>query len=137
MIISKSRIADKGRLNRTMRQVKKSIGLVGDVTVKLVDLEEARLLNLEFRGLDRPTDVLSFPCGEKLNGRLYAGDIMICLDLAIEQARENAWPLLRELEVLLVHGLLHLAGHDHEKDRGEMMLLQEKIIEREISLEDE
>jgi probable rRNA maturation factor len=72
--------------------------------------------------------VLSFPVGEKLPGGFYAGDILICWTLAEKQARENNHSMQKELLLLMIHGLLHLHGHDHEKDKGEMLALQQQLF---------
>lgn len=74
-----------------------------------------RRLNREFRGIDRATDVLSFPGGEALPGQdPYLGDLAISLDTARRRAREDGRPLSAELARYLAHGLLHLLGYDHE-----------------------
>jgi probable rRNA maturation factor len=101
----------------------------GNVTIRLGDKEESRRLNLSYREKDDPTDVLSFPFNEDMEGAFYIGDIFICFPLAREQAEENNIPLGTELFILMLHGLLHLAGYDHETDSGEMMALQRQLIE--------
>jgi len=104
------------------------IGLKGGATVRLAGSAEVRALNRKYRRIDRATDVLSFPLGEKLPGGLYAGDVLICLPIAAKQARQNAQSLERELLLLMIHGLLHLQGLDHERDRGEMLALQARLF---------
>ena len=104
------------------------IGLNGGATVRLAGSAEVRALNRKYRRIDRATDVLSFPLGEKLPGGLYAGDVLICLPIAAKQARQNAQSLERELLLLMIHGLLHLQGLDHERDRGEMLALQARLF---------
>lgn len=105
------------------------LSLHGDVTVVLGSDTEARELNLRYRGIDAPTDVLSFPIREEFPDGFYCGDIFICIPLAREQAREAGHSVSRELQLLLVHGLLHLAGFDHENDIGEMEQLQQEIMD--------
>jgi probable rRNA maturation factor len=78
---------------------------------------DLRRLNREFRGLDYPTDVLSFPAAAPAS-RL--GDLAISLGRARAQAREFGHAIEREVEILMLHGLLHLLGFDHETDRGQM-----------------
>ncbi|MBN1196231.1 MAG: rRNA maturation RNase YbeY, partial [Candidatus Aminicenantes bacterium] len=78
--------------------------------------------------IDAPTDVLSFPIQEEFPEGFYCGDIFICIPLAREQARKAGHSVSRELQLLLVHGLLHLAGFDHENDNGEMEQLQHEIM---------
>jgi probable rRNA maturation factor len=85
-----------------------------------------RRYNREFRGKDRTTDVLSFPDGE--DG--HVGDVVISVPQARRQAGERGHGLARELRVLLVHGWLHLIGHDHETDGGTMMRLQRRLVRR-------
>jgi probable rRNA maturation factor len=75
-----------------------------------------RRANSRFRGLPKATDVLSFPDGE--NGRL--GDILISAQRAQRQAEEHGHSVDEEIKILVLHGLLHLLGHDHESDNGEM-----------------
>jgi len=79
-----------------------------------------RRLNREYRGKDRATDVLAFPLaegGRPVHGLL--GDVVICMPVAWRQARARGHSLARETTVLLVHGLLHLAGFDHERSEAE------------------
>lgn len=78
---------------------------------------ELRRLNREFRGLDYPTDVLSFPAAAPA---VHLGDIAISLGRARAQAREFGHGIEREVEILMLHGVLHLLGFDHETDRGQM-----------------
>lgn len=75
-----------------------------------------RTLNRTFRKINKPTDVLSFP--SVTPG--VAGDIAISLEIAAENAAELGHPLATEVKVLILHGMLHLAGYDHEIDDGEM-----------------
>jgi rRNA maturation RNase YbeY len=81
-----------------------------------------RALNRRWRGVDRPTDVLSFPLGE--TGCL--GDVVISLETARRQAREHGHPLLAEVSVLLAHGILHLCGYDHERGPAEARRMRRK-----------
>jgi probable rRNA maturation factor len=82
---------------------------------------ELRRLNRDFRGVDEPTDVLSFPSASPA-GQL--GDIAISVERARDQARSHGHELGAEVRILLLHGLLHLLGHDHEIDRGKMRRLE-------------
>ncbi len=88
-----------------------------------------RGLNREFRGRDRTTDVLSFPGGATREGR-HLGDIAVSVPQARRQAAERGHPVGRELRALLLHGLLHCLGHDHESDRGEMEALERRLRAR-------
>jgi probable rRNA maturation factor len=110
-------------------RIAKRIGLRGSLTVRLAGPAEMRRLNRRYRRQDRATDVLSFSLGERLpGGGLYAGDVLICLPVARRQARENGQSLERELLLLMIHGLLHLRGFDHESDRGGMLKLQRRLF---------
>ena len=85
-----------------------------------------RGLNRQWRGLDRPTDVLSFPSGEKG----FLGDLVVDVPYAARQARRLGHPVSREVQLLLAHGILHLLGHDHETDDGKMFRLQRRLVRR-------
>ena len=88
---------------------------------------DARLkeLNRGFRGKNKATDVLSFPAFENAHG--FAGDLAISTETAQRQADEHGHPLDIELRILMLHGILHLAGHDHEADTGEMRALEAQL----------
>ncbi len=111
--------------------------------------EEIHEMNLEHRGIDRPTDVLSFPmadfgipgdftfleedgedCFEPDSGELMLGDIVISADKVVEQAEEYGHGVKREYAFLITHSMLHLMGYDHmtEEDAREMERLQEDIL---------
>jgi probable rRNA maturation factor len=84
------------------------------ISVTLVDDASIRTLNREHRGKDKPTDVLSFPLEpEPFSHERLLGDIVISIDTARRQAADYDAPLQRELERLMIHGLLHVLGHDH------------------------
>ncbi len=97
-----------------------------------------RSLNRRFRGIDRTTDVLSFSLREGAFGGLRPnalGDIVISVPRAERQAREAGHPLGREIEILLIHGLVHLLGYDHERSPSEArrMLRRERQFLKRIS----
>lgn len=94
------------------------------ITVLYCSPERMQRLNLEFRQLDRPTDVLSFPDSEDATGP-YLGDLAICLAVADHNASENEKPLVEELALLLVHGYLHLAGYNHDTPEEEDVMWRE------------
>jgi probable rRNA maturation factor len=85
-----------------------------ELSIVLVSDPQIKRLNKLYRNKDKPTDVLSFPIGEKVNGWLILGDIVISVDTARRQAKEFGYSLEEELKRLLVHGLVHLLGYDHE-----------------------
>lgn len=116
----------------------------GTVALALVGDRTMRRLNARFRGVDKATDVLSFP--EEAVGRgLRAaglkpppaarplpplGDIAIATGVARRQARQHRHSLQTELRILALHGLLHLLGYDHDSDRGEMRRIEERLRRR-------
>ncbi len=106
-------------LTRFLRQAQAATGLSGEVEVLLADDRALRRLNRQFRGKNQPTDVLSFPAPPEMAGAT-PGDLAISLETAARQAAEHGHTLRDELRILLLHGLLHLSGMDHEKDGGEM-----------------
>ena len=95
-------------------------------TIAFVSDKRIRGLNRQFRGIDKATDVLSFPAEEKAN----LGDIAVSVDTAAGQAKENGLTLEGEIAQLILHGLLHLCGYDHETDNGEMNRLELKLRRR-------
>jgi probable rRNA maturation factor len=99
------------------------------VDVLLADDRTLRRLNRDFRAKDKATDVLSFPAAKELRAEL-AGDLAISVETAARQAREHGHSLRDEVRVLLLHGLLHLNGMDHETDRGEMAAREAELRER-------
>ena len=106
-----------------------AVRLRGHVSVLLTTDKAIRRLNSQFRSLDKPTDVLSFPAAELLQDQKrdkgkgrekIAGDLAISVPTARRQAAEQGHSLSSEIKVLILHGLLHLAGFDHESDTGQM-----------------
>jgi probable rRNA maturation factor len=92
-------------------------------------------MNRGFRGVDRPTDVLSFGGADdstrrSFRGSRFLGDIAIARGVAARQAREQGHSVRTELRILALHGLLHLLGYDHHADRGEMARLEEQLRRR-------
>lgn len=119
-------------LSRFLRTAQMLVGLAGEVDVLLAGDRTLRRLNRTFRGKDKATDVLSFPATENLAGE-HAGDLAISLDMARKQAAEHGHTLRDEVRVLLLHGLLHLAGMDHEADEGEMAA-REAVLRAKLRL---
>lgn len=101
-----------------------------EISVSLVDEAEMQALNHQYRQLDRVTDVLSFEQGETVDGVLILGDIVICPPVAVRQATEKKWPPVQEMRLLLIHGLLHLMGHDHAEpeEEQEMFRIQDQLL---------
>ncbi|WP_430734158.1 rRNA maturation RNase YbeY [Helicobacter suis] len=102
------------------------LNIQGLVELLLVDSEKMRELNLEFRGLDKSTDVLSFPL--EMPGQKLLGSVVINVELAIIEAKQRGHSLLAEITLLFIHGCLHLLGYDHEKDTGEQREKEEEVI---------
>ncbi|WP_306672088.1 rRNA maturation RNase YbeY [Geothrix campi] len=101
------------------------------VSLTYVDDRGMRKLNREHRGKNMTTDVLSFPSSVEKGAFPHLGDIVISLPTADKMAKKFGVSRRREVETLVIHGFLHLCGHDHEKDHGEMMALQVQL-EREL-----
>jgi probable rRNA maturation factor len=130
---------------RRARTLLSAAGLAGaGLSLSFVGDRAMRRLNREHRGKDRPTDVLSFPLFEpfavprKRSGggpELLLGDVVISLDTALRQAREYDASLDDEVERLLIHGILHLIGHDHElPDERKRMVRAERRLARAVGL---
>lgn len=123
-------------LSRALR-IKRSC----NVSLSFVTPAKIQSLNKRYRGKDRPTDVLSFSAREGAlpeevqKASTAWGDVIICPAYAKAEAKRRSLPLQEELARLVIHGVLHLAGHDHatEKDELQMFGLQERIIERLMS----
>lgn len=111
-----------------------------EVSLTLVDKDEIHSLNRDYRGVDRPTDVLSFPMDDEIfpgeeDVDLILGDIVICLDIAKAQAEEYGHSLDRELSYLICHSTLHLLGYDHmEEDEKAIMRGKEKEIMKNLGV---
>jgi probable rRNA maturation factor len=119
-------------LTRFLNRARTAIGLRGAVDVLLTSDQTLRQLNRSYRGKDKPTDVLSFPAPEAF-AKKHAGDLAISLDTAARQAKAFAHPTQDEVKILILHGLLHLAGEDHETDSGEMAT-REATLRHELRL---
>jgi len=109
----------KSGLTRFLNRARAAVDLEGDVDVLLADDPTLRRLNKTFRGKNKATDVLSFPSPDEIAGD-HAGDLAISLETAGRQAAAYGHSLRDEVRILLLHGLLHLSGLDHETDEGEM-----------------
>lgn len=114
-----------------------------EVSVVLLNDPQMRWYNKEYRQKDYPTDVLSFPVNElqeelSKEGRrhtFYLGDILISMERAASQAHEKGHTLQKELKILLLHGVLHLLGYDHEVDDGQMERVERKLHKKVMSNE--
>lgn len=120
----------KAAVEKTMRVA----GAISDaeLTVVLSDDDELHRLNLQFLGIDAPTDVLSFPADfvDPDSQHPYLGDILISVERALQQAEQQNHSAQQELRLLIVHGVLHLLGFDHAEavDKERMWSLQNQIV---------
>lgn len=122
-----------GVINRTLNTLNVNNAIF---SIIFVTPEEIQKLNREYRKIDRVTDVISFALEDdedKILDLRILGDIYICIDKMLEQAKEYGHSNKRELSFLTVHGLLHLLGYDHQtiEEEKEMFGLQDKILEEE------
>lgn len=105
----------------------KALDVIGksdySATIAFVSDKNIQKLNQQFRGIDKATDVLSFPADEPNN----LGDVAISVDTAASQAKDNGLSFENEIAQLILHGLLHLSGYDHETDNGEMNRLELRL----------
>ena len=111
-----------------------------EIRVTFVDMEEIHQLNRDYREVDSPTDVLSFPQFDDLNdlpeeGEIALGDVVICKDKAEEQAQEFGHSFEREIIYLFVHSVLHLLGYDHmDEDEKKIMRRQEEAVMEQLGI---
>ncbi len=119
-------------LTRFLNRARQAIHLRGEVDILLANDQTLRHLNKTFRGKNKPTDVLSFPAPSAF-AKKHAGDLAISLETAARQAHTHGHTLGDEVKILILHGLLHLAGEDHETDSGEMAA-REATLRAELRL---
>ena len=128
---------DARALKATMRSLLAAAGQEGAaISITLVDDEAIQEINRDHRGKDKPTDVLSFPLEpEPFAQERLLGDIVISIDTARRQASDYDAPLQREIYRLLIHGLLHVLGHDHmEAGERALMEAEERRLARAIDM---
>jgi probable rRNA maturation factor len=118
-------------LDRFVLRARRAAGLQGTVIVLVTSSAAVRSLNRNFRNKNKPTDVLSFPSalpttGPRRSAQL-AGEIAISADIAVQNAVRLGHSAAQEIKVLVLHGILHLAGFDHERDNGEMARKEMKL----------
>jgi probable rRNA maturation factor len=137
VVIFRKRIAGLSRstLERFVLRARRAVHLRETVNVLVTSSAELRSLNRRFLGADKATDVLSFPSSAAdLQARRVAGDVAISADIARENAGRLGHTVADEVKILVVHGVLHLAGFDHERDNGEMAR-KESRLRRQLKLE--
>ncbi len=110
-------------LSRFATRVQRELGIEGEVDICVTSNREMQALNRRFRRKNQPTDVLTFPSASQDVG----GDIAISLEIAAANAAELGHSLANEVKILILHGMLHLAGYDHEMDDGEMHLRETEL----------
>ncbi len=115
IVHSKVRGVSARALGQFAARAQRAAGVRGEVDVLITSSAELRRLNRRFRGMDTATDVLSFPSADGT-----AGDIAIAAEVGARNARRLGHRAADEMKILILHGLLHLAGYDHETDAGEM-----------------
>jgi len=127
-------LADVTFLEKAAQQTVQSKNLYteADITVVLTDDAELQTLNRQYLGVDAPTDVLAFPAGEvdPDSHALYLGDVIVSLPRAQAQAVAGGHTLKSELQLLVVHGVLHLLGYDHagEEEKAAMWAVQARVL---------
>ncbi|MEQ0489178.1 rRNA maturation RNase YbeY [Anaerococcus murdochii] len=130
------------KAEKTIREVLRveNISENAEVSLSIVDKETIHKLNKEYRNVDRETDVLSFPLDEEGfdnegNPLILLGDIVICLDVAEDQAVDFGHSLEREIMYLICHSTLHLLGYDHiEEDDKKVMRSKEKEVMKNLGV---
>ncbi|HVW79183.1 MAG TPA: rRNA maturation RNase YbeY [Alloacidobacterium sp.] len=122
-------------LRAFLSRAKAAARLRGEVSVLLATDATVRALNRDYRGKNKATDVLSFPVDAEhpSAAKKQAGDLAISLDTAHKQAAQHGHDLQTEVKILMLHGVLHLAGYDHETDNGEMAE-KESALRKQLDL---
>jgi probable rRNA maturation factor len=123
-------VVRKDDIRALLTRTAMTLGISGELAVVFAGDTLLRRLNRDYRSKDKPTDVLSFPGTDQDVG---LGDVVISVETARENARRLGRTLDRELEVLALHGLLHVLGYDHETDDGEMERLEKQLRTRFLS----
>ena len=138
LVILQKKVAGlkEGTLDRFVLRARKAVGLRGRVNVLVTSSAAVRSLNRQFRGKNKATDVLSFPSApgsESGKAGKLAGDIAISADIALQNSVRLGHAVSAEIKILALHGILHLAGFDHESDNGEMAR-KEATLRRALGL---
>ena len=123
MVILEKKVAGLTEVafSRFLLRARKAAGLQGTVHVLVTSSAAMCSLNRRFRRKNKPTDVLSFPAPQTANaGKKFAGEIAISFDIAAQNAIRLGHSPVAEIKILALHGVLHLAGFDHERDNGAM-----------------
>ena len=126
------RLPSARTLSRFLSEAQSAVRLKGEVTVLLTTDVAIRKLNRQFCNKNKVTDVLSFPA-DGIGAEEIAGDLAISVPTALKQAIDQGHSLSTEVKILILHGLLHLAGHDHESDTGQMAR-RERLLRTQLRL---
>ena len=128
MVIFQKRVADLTSLalDRFIARARRATGLKGTVNVLITTSAEMKSLNRRFRGKDKPTDVLSFPADPDAR-KQFAGEVAISAEIATKNARALGHAAAEEVKILVLHGVLHLRGFDHECDNGQMARREKQL----------
>ena len=128
LVICQKRVADLTSLalDRFLARARRAAGLKGQVNVLITTSAEMKSLNRRFRGKDKPTDVLSFPADPDIQKQL-TGEIAISAEIATKNARALGHSPAEEVKILVLHGVLHLRGYDHECDNGQMARREKQL----------
>ncbi len=133
MVILEKQVAglSEDALARFVLRARRAVGLRGQVNVLVTGSATVRCLNQRFRGQNKATDVLSFPAtslpSEVGKGAKLAGEVAISADIALKNSFRLGHAAEQEIKILVLHGILHLAGFDHERDNGEMARKEAKL----------
>lgn len=119
----KADVVNPAALQRFARRAQSMARVKGEVAVLITSRRKVQALNRRFRNKDKATDVLSFPSHQ-------GGDIAICFEIARQNAARLGHSVTDEIKVLILHGMLHLAGHDHETDSGQMARAETRMRAR-------
>ena len=144
IIVNNEDAVNEQMMDKLREAASACVGMDVEISLSFVSLDEIHALNRDYRGVDRPTDVLSFPMFESMEELEEAcanmeeegqnvplGDVVICMDKVIEQAEQFGHSRERETVYLFTHSILHLLGYDHEteEDKAEMRQREEEIME--------
>lgn len=143
ILINDDTVLDKELIKTLEEAASACIDMDAEISLSFVTLEEIHELNREYRGVDSPTDVLSFPMFESIEElkqaqglegeEILLGDVVICMDKVLQQAREFGHSRERETVYLFTHSVLHLIGHDHmTAEEKNVMRLKEKEVMAKI-----
>jgi len=133
LVILEKKVAglNQDALERFVLRARKAVGLRGQVNVLVTSSASVRSLNLRFRRQNKATDVLSFPSttsiSESRKAAKVAGEVAISAEIALQNSFRLRHPAAQEIKILALHGILHLAGFDHERDNGEMAQKEAKL----------